>query len=101
MQFVAPEIMTEAVGLSLGLAIAGFVLGLALWLTGWKVHRFWVVLSVTLVAGLLGLSEAPTLRSQPRVAGVLLAIAGGVLALNLIRLIAFVAGGCVCLVLCQ
>src|SRR5438876_1305195 len=101
MQIVEPEMMSLVAGLSLGLTIAGFVLGLALWLTGWKLHRFWMVLSLTLGAGMLGLSEAPTLRSQPLIAGVLLAIAGGVLALNLVRLIAFLLGGAVCLVLCQ
>ena len=34
-------------------------LGLALWLTGWRLHRFWIVLATTLVAGITGLASGP------------------------------------------
>jgi hypothetical protein len=67
---------------------------LALWLFGWKWHRFWTVLAITVVAGVYGLSDAaPAMRAQPLVAGLLLALAAGMLALSLARMLAFGAGG--------
>ena len=94
MQTVVPEILAEAQGLSPALFAAGLVLGLALWLFGWKWHRFWTVLAITVAAGVYGLSDASgSLRAQPLVAGLLLAVAAGMLALSLARLMAFGAGG--------
>src|SRR5947209_20520712 len=94
MQLIAPEILaSDLSGLSLGLAAAGLLLGLALWLFGWRWHRFWVVLGVTLLGGVLGLHAAPALRTQPLAAGVLLALGAGALALSLMRLLALAAGG--------
>src|SRR5947209_2084318 len=94
MQTVVPEILAEAQGLSPALFAVGLVLGLALWLFGWKWHRFWTVLAITVAAGVYGLSDAAgSLRAQPLVAGLLLAVAAGMLALSLARLMAFGAGG--------
>jgi hypothetical protein len=94
MQMVDPEILAAAQGLSPVLYAVGLMLGLALWLFGWKWHRFWTVLAITVVAGVYGLSDAaPAMRAQPLVAGVLLALAAGMLALSLARLMAFGAGG--------
>jgi hypothetical protein len=89
----APDLLTDARGLSVPLCSAGLVIGAALWLLGWRSHRFWVVLITTVLGGLYGLAEGATFRAQPLVAAVLLAIAAGVLALALVRLVAFAAGG--------
>ena len=101
MHLVAPDILADACGLSLGLIITTGLVGLALWLVGWWTHRFWVVLIITVLGGIYGLYEAPTFQAQPSVAAVLLAVAAGMLALALIRLLAFVAGGLTGLLLIQ
>jgi len=93
MQLVIPDILADTCGLSPPLLISGLVIGLALWLFGWSCHRFWIVLITTVLAGIYGLYEAPALRAQPLVAAVLLALTAGMLALALVRLVAFVAGG--------
>src|ERR1700731_1635493 len=93
MQLVAPDILADACGLSVGMIIAGIILGLALWLFGWWCHRFWIVLITTVLAGVYGLYDAAVFRAQPLVAAVLLALIGGLLALALVRLLAFLAGG--------
>ncbi len=75
-------------------------MGFLLWLTGWWLHRFWIVLAATTGAGILGLVTGSVTGIQALIAAVLLAIAAGVLALALIRLVAFAAGGAAaCLVM--
>ena len=101
MQIIAPDIVGDVRGLSAALQITGLIAGLSLWALGWRNHRFWVVLVITVSAGTYGLAEAAALHAQPLVAAVLLAVAAGVLALSLIRLIAFAAGGFFCLVAIQ
>jgi hypothetical protein len=93
MLFVAPDILADACGLSVGLILATALLGCALWLFGWWSHRFWVVLLTTVLAGVYGLYEAPAFRTQPIIASVLLAVAAGMLALALVRMLAFLTGG--------
>ncbi len=93
MELVDPQILQDACGLSVGLLVAGMALGLALWLFGWKCHRFWIVLITTVLAGVYGLSDVPAFRAQPLIGAVLLALAAGLLALALVRLLAFLAGG--------
>src|SRR5690242_15573319 len=93
MQLVAPDILMEARGLSVGVSATAFVLGLALWTLGWWRHRFWIVLVATLLAGVFGLAAGPSSGVQPMVAAVLLAVAAGALALPLSRLLTFAAGG--------
>src|SRR5947209_18732987 len=93
MELLAPDIVAEVKLLSAGLCAAGLAIGLALWLFGWWSHRFWVVLTITLLAGIYGLYEAPTWRVQPLLSAILLALAAGMLALALTRLLAFAAGG--------
>ncbi len=101
MQLVAPDILADACGLSLGLVITAIVVGLALWLFGWSWHRFWIVLITTVLAGVYGLYDAEVFRSQPLLAATLLALAGGLLALALVRMLAFIAGGMVGLLIAQ
>jgi MFS family permease len=93
MQLVAPDILSDACGLSVGLIILGLVMGIALWLFGWRCHRFWIVLITTVLAGVYGLYDGTLFRAQPLIAALLLALAGGLLALALVRLLAFLAGG--------
>jgi MFS family permease len=93
MHLIAPDLLEAVRGMTTAAYVTGLVLGLALWLLGWLAHRFWVVLFATVVAGVIGLSSAKTAGVQPFVAGLMLALAAGMLALALCRLVAFGAGG--------
>jgi len=93
MQLVVPEILADARNLSIGVVGVGLALGLFLWVFGWWSHRFWVVLITTVLAGVFGLAESHEFRTQPLLAGLLLALAAGLLALHLVRVLAFLAGG--------
>src|SRR5262245_1675174 len=93
MQLIAPDILTEARGLTGAMLGTVCVLGVALWLFGWRWHRFWVVAGVTLGAGLIGLNAGRTGGTQVLAVGILLAIGAGMMALELAKVLAFVAGG--------
>lgn len=101
MQLIASDILADVCGLSVVVLASGLAIGLFLWLFGWWSHRFWVVLVATVAAGLLGLNEAPRLNTHPLVLSLLLALASGLLALALVRLLAFAAGGVAGLVALQ
>jgi hypothetical protein len=93
MSLIDSEIVKELCGLSVGMNVVGVVVGLMLWLTGWWAHRFWIVMITTALAGIAGLISGPVQGIRPLLAGLLLAVAAGVLALALVRLAAFAAGG--------
>jgi hypothetical protein len=93
MTLLAPDVLEAARGLSLPVLALGLLVGFVLWALGWRAHRFWIVLTTTVGAGILGLYSEPMHGMQPLVAGVLLAVAAGVMALALARLVAFVSGG--------
>ena len=93
MQFVAPDILAEARDLSTAMLGSLAALGVALWLFGWRWHRFWVVAGITLAAGLIGLNAARPAGVQVIAVGILLAVAAGMMALELAKVVAFVAGG--------
>src|SRR5882724_1282908 len=93
MHLIAPDILADACGLSVGLTIIGLAVGLALWLVGWRTHRFWVVLATTVLGGLVGLYEAPSFKAEPLVAALLVALTAGMLALALVRLLALAGAG--------
>src|SRR5262249_13974232 len=93
MQLIVPDVLADAKGLSAGAAGFGVLLGLLLWTFGWRWHRFWVVFGVTLVAGLVGLNFGQAAGGQVFAGGILLAVAAGMLALELARILAFVAAG--------
>jgi hypothetical protein len=93
MQLVAPDILEEARLLSPLLSGGGMAVGFLLWSLGGRTHRFWLAMSVTLTAGLLGLTLGKDYGMQPLVAGLLLAVSAGALALSLVRLLLFAAGG--------
>jgi MFS family permease len=101
MTLLAPDILQEARQLSVGVCVTAIVLGLLLWLFGWRGHRFWIVLATTVSAGIVGLAAGPSYGAHPLAAGLLLALAAGVLALALARVVAFVAGGIACWVTIQ
>jgi hypothetical protein len=91
-RILAPDLLADVCELSPAIIGSGLALGVALWLLGWKGHRFWIVLTATLAGGIAGLSNSASYGVQPLVAGLLAAVAAGVLALALVRVVAFVAG---------
>lgn len=94
MQLIVPDILAEARGLTTAMSGTICVLGVALWLFGWRWHRFWVVAGITLAAGLIGLNAGRGGNGgQVLAVGILLAVAAGMLALELAKVIAFLAGG--------
>jgi len=93
MEIVAPDILSDARQLSTILLVAAMLVGVLLWIAGWWCHRFWVVLGFTVLGGIWGLHNATALKSQPLLAAIGIGLAAGILALTLIRLGAFVAGG--------
>jgi hypothetical protein len=95
MQLIAPDVLAEAHGLTSAMSGTLCVLGVALWLFGWRWHRFWIVSGITLAAGLLGLNAGRAAGgTQIMAVGILLAVAAGMMALELAKVFAFVAGGC-------
>src|SRR5215213_4357130 len=95
MQLIVPEILAEARGLTSAMSGTLCVLGFALWLFGWRWHRFWIVSGITLAAGLLGLNTGRGAGgTQIMAVGILLAVSAGMMALELAKVFAFVAAGC-------
>ena len=93
MELVSPDILEVARGVSPVLLVGFVLLGGWLWLFGGRTHRFWMVLLITLLIGIWGLYTGPEYGMQPLVAGLLIAIAAGALALSLMRLLFFVGAG--------
>jgi hypothetical protein len=90
---IHPDILAEARGLSVGAAGFALLVGILLWGLGWRWHRFWIVFGVTLTAGLIGLNAGRIVGGQVLVVGILLAVTAGLMALELARVLAFIAGG--------
>ena len=99
MILVAPDILNEVRQLPWYFLSIGLTLGLMLWLFGGRGHRFWLVLGLTVAGGVLGLRFGAAYDVQPLVAGLLLAVTAGALALALSRVLLFVAGGAACVAL--
>ena len=93
MHLLAPDILDVAKDLPVAVMASALGVGLLLVVTGWAWHRFWIVLVTTVVAGVTGLNIGPSYGMKPLVAGLLLAIAGGQLALALVRVVVFAAVG--------
>lgn len=93
MHLIAPDVLFEAKGLSPFLSGTGVLLGSLLWLFGWRWYRFWVVLGVTLIGGLVGLQTGRSSGGHILAMGILLALSSGLLALELARVFAFLAAG--------
>jgi hypothetical protein len=93
MTLVDPDILTEARDLSLVVLGATYLVGILLWLLGGWGHRFCIVLLTTLFGGIGGLYLGPPFGMQPLVAGLMLAVAAGALALSLVRVGVFLLSG--------
>jgi hypothetical protein len=93
MHLIAPDILEEARGLSPAVAGTGLAIGLFLLLFGWRWHRFWTVVADTIAGGLYGLSTGQAQGGHVIILGIMVALAAGLLALELARIFAFVAGG--------
>src|SRR5438067_2506654 len=93
MTLIAPDLLAECQPLSLATLGLGFVVGLLLWLLGGQGHRFCIVLVTTLAGGIAGLEMGPPWGLQPLVAGLLLAVTAGALALSLVRIAVFIGVG--------
>jgi hypothetical protein len=93
MGLVDPKVLEDGLLLPAWLQVTALLLGLLLWLLGGWGHRFWIVLLTTLLSGIVGLIYGPQFGMQPLVAGLLLAVAAGALALSLMRVGVFLAVG--------
>ncbi len=93
MNLISPDVIAELKGLSLGAGCFLMLVGFLLWGFGWRWHRFWVVFGFTAAAGIVGMSSGNAAGGHILVMGLLLAFAGGVLAIELAKILAFVAGG--------
>jgi hypothetical protein len=93
LELIAPDILIDVKELSPSLNVAALLVGAVLWCAGWWSHRFWTVLAFTVLGGIVGLQNAEALKSQPLVAAIGVGLAAGVLALTVVRLGAFAAGG--------
>lgn len=69
------------------------MLGLLIWLTGWRWHRFWTVAAATAGAGLYGMVNGQHVGAHAIAVGTMLALSAGLLALELARVAAFFASG--------
>jgi hypothetical protein len=93
MHLISPEVLTDAKGLSVGATGFFLFVGFLIWAMGWRWHKFWVVFAITVTAGLLGLGAGRASGTQVLAVGVLVAIAAGVLALEIAKITAFITGG--------
>ncbi len=93
MQLIAPEILQEAGEISPPVIIVIGIMGLMLFVFGWRWHRFWIGMSITIAGGLIGLYSGKALGSNILALGILLAIAAGALAMELARILAFLIAG--------
>jgi hypothetical protein len=101
MQLISPDVLAEARGLSPGACGFFLFVGSLLWAFGWRWHRFWIVFSITIAAGLIGLSAGRAAGGgQVLAVGILLAVAAGMLAMELSRIVAFFTGGTTAWMLC-
>ncbi len=105
MHAISPDMLADMCdpdhGLPLTATIFVTLLGGALVVTGWRLHRFWIVLATTLGAGIAGLRLGSDYGLQPIVAGLLAAVAAGTLALSLARVVIFIVCGVSCWQLAQ
>lgn len=95
MNLIVTDILNEGRGLSMVAIITALVLGLMLWIFGWRAHRFWIVVGVTVTGGLYGLSAGQATGVNMIAMGLMLSLSAGLLALELARVFAFLAAGTV------
>jgi MFS family permease len=85
MQIILPDFIADMRELPLTALASMTLLGFVLWSAGWWGHRFWMGLLISFGAGLVGLRMGPDWGLDPMAAGLLLAVAGGSLALAICR----------------
>jgi hypothetical protein len=95
MRLISPDVLLDARELSIGATGFFLFVGFLLWSLGWRWHKFWVVFAVTLTAGILGIGAGRSAGMQVLVVGVLVALAAGLLALEIAKIVAFITGGTV------
>ena len=94
MQVLSADVLADVLELPVPTLLVLMGIGAALALTGWRWHRFWLTICVSMISGLVGLRQAQAWGiNQPIIAGVLLAAAAGCLALSLARVGLFLAYG--------
>jgi hypothetical protein len=93
MNLLAPDLLEITRQLSPTVCGVAMALGLGLWLFGGASHRFWLAMTLTVAAGIAGMSLARDFAVEPLVGGLLLALSAGALALALARISVFLAGG--------
>jgi hypothetical protein len=96
MQVISTDMLMDMRELPFLASAVVALLGLFLYLAGWMTYRFWVVLATTFAAGVYGLRAGPEYGLQPIIAGLLLSVAAGCLALSLARVAIFGWYGLVC-----
>lgn len=101
MHFLEPEIINEISGLSMVSLLALSLAGIVLWLAGYASHKFWVVFLSTLLAGAFGFEKGPDMGIQSLLAALLFGLSSGILSLSVIRVVVFLFGGSVGVVLTQ
>ncbi len=95
MSLISPDVIAELNGLSIGAGGFLVLIGFLLWGFGWRWHRFWVVFGFTATAGIMGMASGQAAGGHILVMGLLLAFAGGILAIELAKIFAFLVGGIV------
>jgi hypothetical protein len=93
MQIIAPDFLTDLRDLPLYATVTMALIGAGLWICGWWGHRFWMGLLTSFGAGLVGLRLGPDWGLDPLAAGIMLAVAGGSLALAICRIGVFLIYG--------
>lgn len=90
---ISPEVLSEAKGLSVGATGFFLFVGLMLWGFGWRWHKFWTAFTITLLAGLLGLTFGRAAGLPLLAVALGVAVTCGVLAMELAKILAFLTGG--------
>ncbi len=90
---ISPEVLAEAKGLSIGATGFFLFVGLMLWGFGWRWHKFWTAFTITLLAGLLGLTFGRSAGLPLLAVALSVAVICGVLAMELAKILAFLTGG--------
>jgi hypothetical protein len=94
------EVLQAARGMSVAMLSTWLALGLAVWLFGWRWHRFWIT-SAAVIAAAAITWQCGNIWTQtpPVIAVIVVALAAAVVAVELARLVVFVLGGAILLYL--
>jgi len=91
---ISTEVLQAARGMSVAMLGTVLALGLAIWLFGWRWHRFWITCLAVATAVATTWKYGNLWTQTPlAVAVTVIALAAGVVAVELVRLAIFVLGG--------